>query len=158
MRGLRIGHSHLVWQNLDTVPAVRKGVIQARFLTGVYLLQSNRHMFSNKTVDPNCRRLCQLGVENIHHVVTWCPAYHNIQTLTTSQLKNFIIDNSDFCVWKTHFSNWDNLLRIIIICPDIIRVMVPELSSVTVSVTSSTVYKFIVCINDHIVRMSHFRR
>ena len=52
--GLCVGHSHLVSQNLDPVSAVRKGVIQARFLTGVYLLQSNRHIFSNKTVDPNC--------------------------------------------------------------------------------------------------------
>ena len=76
---------------LDTVSAVKNGVIQARFLTGVYLLQSNRHVFSNKTVDPNCR-LCQLGVEDIHHVVTRYPAYHNIRTLTTSQLKNIIID------------------------------------------------------------------
>ena len=62
-----------------------------------------------------------------------CPAYHDIGTLTTSQLKNIIIDNSDICVWKTHFSNWDNLLRIII-CPDVIRVMIPELSSVISSV------------------------
>ena len=58
-----------------------------------------------------------------------CPAYHDIRTLTSSQLKNIIIDNGNICVWKTHFSNWDNLLRIII-CPDVIRVMVPELSSV----------------------------
>ena len=65
--------------------------------------------------------------------LSWCPAYHDIRTLTTSQLKNIIIDNSDICVWKTHFSNWDNLLRIII-CPDVIRVMVPELSSVVSSV------------------------
>ena len=64
-----------------------------------------------------------------------CPAYHDIQILTTSQLKNIIIDNSDICVWKTHFSNWDNLLRIIIrFCPDVIWVMVPELSSVISSV------------------------
>ena len=44
LRGLRIGQSHLVWQDLETVSAVRKGVIKARFLTGVYLLQSNRHI------------------------------------------------------------------------------------------------------------------
>ena len=106
-----------------TVSAVRKGVIRARFLTGVYLLQS-----IDTCLATNCR-LCQLGVEYIHHVVTRCPAYHNIRTLTTSQLKSIIIDNSD----KTHFSNWDNLLRIIF-CPDAIRVMVPELSSVISSV------------------------
>ena len=62
-----------------------------------------------------------------------CLAYHDIQTLTTSQFKNIIIDNIDICVWMTHFSNWDNLLRVII-CPDVIRFMVPELSSVISSV------------------------
>ena len=72
VRGLRVGHSHLVCQNLETVSAVRKGVIKARFRTGVYLLQSNKHVFSNKTVDPNCQ-LCQLDVEDIHHAVTRCP-------------------------------------------------------------------------------------
>ena len=53
VRGLHVSHSHLVRQDLGTVSAVRKGVIKARFLTGVYLLQSNRHIFSNKTIDPN---------------------------------------------------------------------------------------------------------
>ena len=53
VQGLHVGHSHLVWQNLRTVSAVRKGVIKARFLTGVYLLHSNRHIFSNNTIDPN---------------------------------------------------------------------------------------------------------
>ena len=81
VRGLRVGHSHLVWQNLESVSAVRKGVIKAMFLTGVYLLQSKKHVFSNKTVDPNCR-LCQLDVEDIHHVVTRCPAYHCVRTLS----------------------------------------------------------------------------
>ena len=33
VRELRVGHSHLVWQDLWTVSAVRKGVVKARFLT-----------------------------------------------------------------------------------------------------------------------------
>ena len=131
-RGLRVGHSHLVWQNLETVSAVRKGVIKARFLPGVYLLQSNKHVFSNKTVDPNCR-LCQLDVEDIHHVVTRCPAYHCVRTLTISRFKNIIIDNSDVGVWKSYFSKWEMFTKTII-CPDIIRSTVPELSSVISSV------------------------
>ena len=128
VRGLCVGHSHLVWQDLGTVSAVRRAVIKARFLTRVYLLQSNRHIFSNKTTDPNCR-LCQLDVEDTRHVVTRCPAYHVIRTVTTGQLKKIIIDNSDIYIWKTHFSDWESFLRTII-CPDIIRVMIPELSCV----------------------------
>ena len=55
--GLRVGHTQRVWQNLESVSAVRKGVSKARFLTGIYILQSrlsSRHVFSNRTVDPNC--------------------------------------------------------------------------------------------------------
>ena len=95
---------------------------------GVYLLQSDRHIFSNKTTDPNCR-LCQLEVEDTRHVVTRCPAYNVIRTVTTEQLKKIIIDNSDIYIWKTHFSDWESFLRIII-CPDIIQVMIPQLSCV----------------------------
>ena len=35
VRGLRIGRTHLVWQNLESVSAVRNGVVKARFLSGV---------------------------------------------------------------------------------------------------------------------------
>ena len=56
-----------------------------------------------------------------------------IRTVTTGQLKKIIIDNSDIYIWKTHFSDWESFLRIII-CPDIICVMVPELSCVLSSV------------------------
>ena len=48
---------------------------------------------SNRTVDPNCR-LCQLEVEDICHMVTRCPVFHSIRTLTINQLMNLVIDNS----------------------------------------------------------------
>ena len=128
MWGLRVGHSHLVWQDLGTVSAVRKGVIKARFLTGVYLLLSYRHIFRNKASDPNCW-LCQLGSEDTLDVVIRCPTYHAIRKVPTGQLKKIIVDTSDIYIWKTHFSDWESFLRTII-CPDIIWVMVPELSCV----------------------------
>ena len=49
--------------------------------------------------------------------------------------KKLIIDKSDTKMWKTDFSDLESFLRIII-CPDIIRVMAPELSSVISSVES----------------------
>ena len=76
------------------VSPVRKGVVEARFLTEGYIFQSSRHVFSNRTLGLNCR-LCQLEVEDIRHVVTRCPAIHNIRTLTTNQLMNLVIDKSD---------------------------------------------------------------
>ena len=87
---------------------------------------------SNRTVDPNCR-LCQLEVEDIRHVVTRCPAFHSIRTLTINQLMNLVIDNSNIDVLNSHFIEWESFRRIII-CPDNIRHMVPELSTVINSV------------------------
>ena len=52
--GLCVSRTPLVWQNLESVSAVRKGIVKARFLTGVYILQSSRCVFSNRTVDLNC--------------------------------------------------------------------------------------------------------
>ena len=43
---LKIGSTHLVWNSIDSEADVRKGAIKARVLTGVYILQSNRHSFS----------------------------------------------------------------------------------------------------------------
>ena len=64
-----------MWNSLDSEAEVRKGVIKARILTGVYILQSNRHLFSGKTIDSTC----QLCDEDLYHMVTWCPAFHDIR-------------------------------------------------------------------------------
>ena len=46
---------------------------------------------------------------------------------------SLVIDNSDTSVGNQHFSSWENFLKIII-CLDIIRRVVPELSTVISSV------------------------
>ena len=81
---LRAGSTHRVWQNLKTVAGVGNAVIKVRFLTAVYMLQSSKHVFSNKTVDPTCR-LCQLDVKDIRHMVTRCPAFRIIRASTCNQ-------------------------------------------------------------------------
>ena len=72
-------------------------------------------------------------MEDIRHVVTRCPTFHSIRTLTINQLMNLVIDNSNIDVWNSHFREWESFLRIII-CPDNIWNMVPELSTVINSV------------------------
>ena len=69
-----------MWNSLDSEAEVRKGVIKARILTGAYILQSNRHLFSGKTIyiDSTCQ-LCCLEDEDLYHMVTWCPAFHDIR-------------------------------------------------------------------------------
>ena len=98
--------THRVWQNLETVADVRKAVIKVRFLTGVYMLQSSKHVFSNKTVDPNCR-LCQLDVEDIRHMVALCPAFHSIRASTLIKLREVISEHRDII----NVDFWDCILK-----------------------------------------------
>lgn len=118
---LREGSTHRVWQNLETVADVRKATIKVRFLTSVYMLQSSKHVFSNKTVDPTCR-LCQLDVEDICHIVTRCPAFHGNRASTLTKLREVISEYRDII----NINNWDSFLNIII-DPTCVAVLVPEL-------------------------------
>ena len=58
-----------------------------------------------KTVDPMCR-LWQLGVEDLCHVVTRCPAFHYLGISTVSQLMSLVIGSSGTSVWKQHFNSF----------------------------------------------------
>jgi hypothetical protein len=35
-------------------PEVRKGIVKSRIITGTYILQIDRHKFSQYNIDPNC--------------------------------------------------------------------------------------------------------
>ena len=89
------------------------------------MLQSNKHLFSNKTVDPTCR-LCQLDVEDIRHTVTRCPAFHSIRTSIRTKLRDMIIEPSDINVWNRNFSDWNCFLKLIV-DPMSVTVLIPEL-------------------------------
>ena len=52
-----------MWGSINTQAEVKKGVIKARVLAGVYILQSNRHSFSGGVVEPTCQ-LCFLEDED----------------------------------------------------------------------------------------------
>ena len=56
---LRVGTMHTTWREIETASQVKRSIVRARIITGTYTLQSNRHTFSKKTVDPTCI-LCQL--------------------------------------------------------------------------------------------------
>jgi hypothetical protein len=95
---LQAGKTHKVWEYLDTtVTEVRKGVTKSRMLTGTYLLQSNKHRFSNYTVDATCQ-LCHLEDEDIVHMVTRCPALEKLRRQYIPRIKEEIrkIKGSDF--------------------------------------------------------------
>ena len=106
---------------------MKKGVIKARVLTSVYILQSNRHSFSGGAVDPTCQ-FCRLENEDIYHMVTRCPAYHDIRVTTMHQLRQIVLQKCSMSdEWRSHFCNWDTILKVLM-CPDCITPLVPELS------------------------------
>ena len=83
---LKIGTTHLVWNSFESEAEVRKGTIKARVLMDVYILQSNRRLFSDGTVDATCQ-LCCLEEEDIYHLVTRCPALYDIRVATVEHLR-----------------------------------------------------------------------
>ncbi len=76
---LKTGQAHHVWRALDfTVSDVTKGITKARLVTGTYLFQTNKHRFSQYTVDPTCPN-CHLEPEDAIHMLLRCPALHEIR-------------------------------------------------------------------------------
>ena len=123
---LRIGYTHLVWNSLDSEAEVRKDVTKARILTGVYILQSNRHPFSGKTIDSMCQ-LCCLEEEDLYYMVTLCPAFHDIRMYSVERLKQIVVKQSGGSVWCSTFESWDTIMKVLI-CPDCVTPLVPRLS------------------------------
>ena len=105
-----------MWNSIDSEAEVRKGVIKARVLTGVYILQSTRHSFSGGTIDATCQ-LCCLEDEDIYHLVTRCPAFHDIRVATVERLKQIVLAQIRCDGWCTYFRDWNVILRVLI-CPD----------------------------------------
>ena len=72
---LQVGKVHHVWNSLDSsVLDVKKGIVKARMLTGVYNLQQQRAKFSKTPIDPKCN-LCRQEEENLVHTLTRCPVF-----------------------------------------------------------------------------------
>ena len=95
-------------------------------LTGVYILQTNRHLFSGRAVESTCQ-FCCLEAEDIYHMATRCPAFHDIRVATVLRLKQIVVEQCSCDEWRTYFPDWDIVLKVLI-CPDCVTPLVPELS------------------------------
>ena len=112
---LKLGITHLVWNSIESEAEVRKGGIKARVLMGVYILQTSRHIFSGGSVELTCQ-LCWLKEEDIYHLVTRCPAFHDIRVATVQRLKQIMVEQCGCDIWSTYFRDWNIILRVLI-CP-----------------------------------------
>jgi hypothetical protein len=90
-KDLQVGSTHLVWTSLPSnVADIRKGITKCRMLTGTYLVQKDKHRFSNGRVDPICP-LCGVGNEDIEHMLTRCSALHCIRKDQFTRFKELVV-------------------------------------------------------------------
>ena len=82
-----------------------------------------------KTIDSTCR-LCCLEEEDLYHMVTRCPAFHDIRISSVERLKQIVVEQSGGSVWCSTFESWDTILKVLI-CPDCVTPLVPGLSHLT---------------------------
>ena len=88
---LAIRDSHPVWKlPLRSRPEVRKGIVKSRIITGTYILQIDRHKFSQFNIDPNCP-LCKTEEENLIHFLLKCPLLRPILAPLFEALKGEVI-------------------------------------------------------------------
>ncbi|CAC5410587.1 unnamed protein product [Mytilus coruscus] len=103
---------HSVGQNLIEI---RKATTKVRMLTGTYMLQADKHKFSQYTIDPICL-LCHSEIEDILHVLTRCPVLGNERKEYFTPIKQFVTENSPSGTWKLLFNNKLAVTQLILDC------------------------------------------
>ena len=111
---LQVGKVHHVWNSIDTcVLDVKKGIVKARMLTGVYNLQLQKAKFSKSNVDAKCTLCCQED-EDIMHILTRCPVYQEERDMYVKKMKTLIDHSSNPTVWDDHITSRAELVKLII--------------------------------------------
>ena len=114
IESLKIGKVHKVWDLLESsVWDVRKGIIKCRLSTGTYLLQKNRHKFSQSVVSAKCR-CCGMEDEDIAHMLLYCPSYSDQRRQSYSKIKSLVISEIGESQWKNIINNQNSVLKLIL--------------------------------------------
>jgi hypothetical protein len=113
---LAIGDSHPVWKLPPrSRPKVRKGIVKSRIITGTYILQIDRHKFSQYNIDPNCP-LCKTEEENLIRFLPKCPLLRPILAPLFEALKGEVISCTNENTWQNIFNNSLSIVRLIVDC------------------------------------------
>lgn len=122
-----------MWRTVESsVADVRRAVVKVRILTGTYMLQGHRQKFSNGTVDAVCRH-CRLGDEDLLHLVSRCPAFHDIRVLAVNALKDIVTNQGGQGLWYQCFKDWLVILKTFV-CIEAVLKFIPELAKVKDSI------------------------
>ena len=79
-------------------------------------------------MDPTCPH-CQIEAEDLRHMICSCPAFHKDRVSAVKQLKQTIMQEASSSMWGLYFTDWEDMLKVLV-CPDIIRKVIPELASI----------------------------
>lgn len=111
---LVIGKTHHIWESLEsTVTDVRKGITRVRMITGTYMLQTNKCRFSHYQIDPVCP-ICRIESEDIIHVLTRCPVYHEIRKTHIPKINKELIKLLGIDIWRSNYRSRGALTKIIL--------------------------------------------
>jgi hypothetical protein len=96
INNLKIGKTHNIW-NLEEKSRlnVKKSVIKARIITATFILQIDKHKFTqySSPIPATCL-LCHKEDEDIIHFLTSCPMLANVREKPFLNLKEEVIKNT----------------------------------------------------------------
>ena len=111
---LSVGKVHHVWDSIGTSPLdVKKGIVKARMLTGVYNLQEQKSKFSKSKISANCI-LCHSAEETLTHMLTSCPVYHEERKECINSMKPIIDNIMGPMWWEKAITDRSQIARLIL--------------------------------------------
>ncbi|CAG2193840.1 unnamed protein product [Mytilus edulis] len=110
--------THPVWDSVEqNLIEIRKASTKVRMLTGTYMVQADKHKFSQYTIDPTCL-LCHREIEDILHVLTQCPVLCNERKEYFTPIKQLVTENSPPGTWELLFNNKLAVTQLVLDCHD----------------------------------------
>ncbi|CAC5397678.1 unnamed protein product [Mytilus coruscus] len=105
-----------VWDSVgQNMIEIRKATTKVRMLTGTYMVQTDKHKFSQYTIDPTCL-LCHREIEDILHVLTTCPVLGSERKEYFTPIKQLVTENSPPGTWKLLFNNKLAVTQLVLDC------------------------------------------
>ena len=87
---------HPVWSTVRcNIMDNKRAQLKCKLLTGTYILQGNRAVFNQHSVDPTCK-LCTIAPETRQHFIAECPAFVTERCeLTEKLLRNQVLSEKE---------------------------------------------------------------
>jgi hypothetical protein len=110
----QIGSIHHIWRFLiPCMKDVRRAVLKAKFLTGSYATQERLSYFSKGDLSSLCP-VCQSAVEDVRHLLLWCPATHEARVEELAAINLAVCEQAGPEVWRAIANSGALLVQLIL--------------------------------------------